>query len=1060
MRSNRRRIQFCLLGALLLQELTGGGQTVTKISTQSSHSLFLKSDGSLWGMGANAYGELGDGTSDSIYPFGTNRPEQIVAGNVTAIAAGGAHTLFLKSNGSLWAMGYNIFGQLGDGTYFSTNRPKRIVASNVVAIAAGAFHSLFLKSDGSLWAMGHNGNGQLGVGTYTPGPPFGHYGISRPRQIVGSNVTAIAAGWYHSLFIKSDGSLWVTGDNSYGQLGDDGNGVGTSRPKQVVANGVTAIAAGEHFSLFLKADGSLWGMGDNYYGQLGESDNNSTNRPTQTMASGITAIAAGADHSLFIKNNGSLWGMGDNSYGRLGDGTNTMTFPYRNNPPRQIVASGVTVIAAGHMHSLFCQTDGTLWGMGDDTLGQLGDGNIGFGAEADRPELIVATSFAIISPLPGQWVTNANWQAIVSGISGTDNQATNVLYNLNGTGWFPASTSNNWTNWTATVTVGADTNIVAVYAQYATGGTSQTKSVAFMFVPGDRLLVTATGQGTIFPNYSNAVLELGRVFNTTATPAAGHKFLNWNVSTNWVGGTVQTNRVLNFIMESNLTLQVNFLDIVRPTNTITSPVSGQRWSNAVFTVEGKAGDNDQVATVKYKLNGGDWLDATTTNAWKNWTVAITPSPRTNVLKAYAVDEAGNRSPTNSVSFIYVVPSPLTLITNGLGGITRSFSGLILEVGRTYSVTAIPGPAQVFSNWVGDVTSSVAALTFVMPSNMTLQANFIPNPFLGAKGIYKGLFGQTNRAQQLSGFVTLALADHGAYSASLKRGTNSYPWTGQFDVAGTASKTVTVGTNPSLVCLRLDFEDHLTGNVSNVLGVADMLANRAVFQASNNPAAQYKGKYTIIIPGNPDANAGPFGDSYGTVTVDAGGNIALAGFLSDGNALSQNVALSGDGVWALYAPLYGGKGSVWSWLTFDTNHPLAQIQGNASWIKPAFAGAKYYPTGFTNQTTAQGSRYVPPTNSTTRVFNLTNGIVYFEGGNLSEPFTNVVTLTATNRVLNGSSNALTLSLTVSNGTFAGKMTVPGTTRTNTFKGALLQDSDAGYGFFLSTNQSGRVFFGPE
>jgi hypothetical protein len=698
--------------------------------------------------------------------------------------------------------------------------------------------------------------------------------------------------------------------------------------------------------------------------------------------------------------------------------------------------------------------------MGDDTLGQLGDGNIGFGAEADRPELIVASSFAIVSPLPGQWVTNANWQAIVSGISGTDNQVTNVLYNPNGSGWLPASTSDNWTNWTATVTVGAGTNIVAVYAQYATGGTSQTKSVAFMFVPGGRLLVTATGQGTLTPNYSNAVLELDRVLTIVATPAMGHKFVNWIVSTNWVGGAAQTNRVLSFVMESNLTLQVNFLDIVRPTNAISSPVAGQRWSNAVFTVKGKAGDNDQLATVKYKLNGDGWLDATTTNAWKNWTVAINPSPRTNVLKAYAVDAAGNRSPTNSVSFIYVVPSPLTLITNGLGGITRQFSGLTLEVGRTYSVTAIPGPAQVFSNWVGDVSSSVAALTFVMQSNMTLLANFIPNPFLAAKGTYYGLFGQTNRAQQLSGFFTLALADHGAYSASLKRGTNTYPWTGQIDVAGAASKTVTVGTNPTLVCLKLDFEDHLTGIVSNVFGVADMLANRAVFQASTNPATMYKGKYTLFIPGNPDANAGPFGDSYGTVTVDAGGNVVLAGFLADGNVLNQNGALLGGGAWALYAPLYGGKGSVWSWLAFDTNHPLTQIQGDASWIKPALAGAKYYPAGFTNWAAAQGSRYVAPTNSATRVINLTNGIVYFEGGNLTGPFTNVVALVATNRVLNGSSNALTVNLTVSNGTFTGKVTVPGTTRTNTFKGAVLQDADSGYGFFLGTNQSGRVFFGPE
>ena len=101
---------------------------VTAIAAGANYSLFLKSDGSLWGMGANFMGQLGDGTSFDQ----TNRPEMIVSNNVTAIAAGGAHSLFLKSDGSLWAMGFNSFGQLGDGTYINTNRPEQIVAGSTV----------------------------------------------------------------------------------------------------------------------------------------------------------------------------------------------------------------------------------------------------------------------------------------------------------------------------------------------------------------------------------------------------------------------------------------------------------------------------------------------------------------------------------------------------------------------------------------------------------------------------------------------------------------------------------------------------------------------------------------------------------------------------------------------------------------------------------------------------------------------------------------------------------------------------------------------------------------
>lgn len=190
-----------------------------------SCSLFLKSDGSLWAMGDNSNGELGDGTFNS-----TNRPEQIVASGVTAIAAGGGHNLFLKSDGSLWGMGLCYDGQLGDGTsesgtIYYTNRPEQIVASGVIAIAAGSGHSLFLKSDGSLWGMGYNRDGELGDGTFND--------TNRPEQIVASGVTAIAAGDEHSLFLKSDGNLWGMGDNEDGQLGD-GTYTTVNRPELIL----------------------------------------------------------------------------------------------------------------------------------------------------------------------------------------------------------------------------------------------------------------------------------------------------------------------------------------------------------------------------------------------------------------------------------------------------------------------------------------------------------------------------------------------------------------------------------------------------------------------------------------------------------------------------------------------------------------------------------------------------------------------------------------------------------------------------------------------------------
>lgn len=249
---------------------------VEAVAAGGLHGLFLRADGSLWGVGNDESGQLGDGRTYSATPSGPYIPEQIIASDVKAIAAGGWHSLFLKTDGSLWGMGSDVYGQLGDGRVYyedgpgliSTNLPVLIVPDNVVAISAGAYHSLFLKSDGSLWGMGYNFYGQLGLGNF--------WGTNRPALIVASNVVAVAAGGYHSLFLMSDGSLWGMGMNTQGQLGDGSytnwpppaNGVDV--PEMIVASNVVAIAAGQYHSLFLKSDGSLWAMGQNTQGQLGD----------------------------------------------------------------------------------------------------------------------------------------------------------------------------------------------------------------------------------------------------------------------------------------------------------------------------------------------------------------------------------------------------------------------------------------------------------------------------------------------------------------------------------------------------------------------------------------------------------------------------------------------------------------------------------------------------------------------------------------------------------------------------------------------------------------------
>jgi alpha-tubulin suppressor-like RCC1 family protein len=318
-----------------------------------SYSLFLKTDGRLFGCGTNNHGQLGDGTT-------TDRDSPIlIMSNVQSMTAGYYHSLIVKNDGTVWACGDNTFGQLGDGT--TTNRlvPVQITTlSNIQSVSGGTYHSLFLKSNGSLLACGNNDYGQLGDGTTT----------SHPTPVnVTSSVQTMAAGGDHSLIIKTDGTLWACGSNSLGQLGD-GSTNNQSAPELVMSN-AQGVAAGYYYSLILKNDGTLWGSGDNTFGQIG--DGTTTERHSFVQAISISnakSVSAGSLHSLIQKTDGTLWACGDNDAGELGDGTTTS-----RSTPEQVM-SIVQSVAAGDAHSLMIKSDGTLWSCGNNSNGQLGDG--------------------------------------------------------------------------------------------------------------------------------------------------------------------------------------------------------------------------------------------------------------------------------------------------------------------------------------------------------------------------------------------------------------------------------------------------------------------------------------------------------------------------------------------------------------------------------------------------------------------------------------------------------------------------------------------------------------
>jgi alpha-tubulin suppressor-like RCC1 family protein len=416
----RLRILSAVLGLMFAGQSLA--QPVTHVAAGADHVLFTESGGSLWGMGGNVEGQLGLGPLITE----TNIPQEIVSSGIGQIAAGGYHSLFQEGH-TLWAMGDNEYGELGDGTsttyqFYPEEIFAVVIAESIAPIAAGEYHSLFgtyyniVAHPGGLWAMGYNLVGQLGDGTQN--------NTNKPEEVlsvpVGNAVSLVSGGWDHTLFTKPGGSLWGTGGDGFGQLGDGiYTGFYTTLPLEIVSSNVTAIAAGFYFSYFCKSDGSLWAMGWNRGGELGDGTTNDSHVPELIVSSNVVAVTASREDwfGLFIKSDGSLWGMGDNSHGQLGVGTTNNSLV-----PEMIVSGNVVAVAAGGSFSVFIKSDGSLWGMGGNSVGQLGVGDY-----TNRYWPV-----EIISPPPSPTITGIS-------LSGTN---VVVLWPTNAVGFYLQSASN------------------------------------------------------------------------------------------------------------------------------------------------------------------------------------------------------------------------------------------------------------------------------------------------------------------------------------------------------------------------------------------------------------------------------------------------------------------------------------------------------------------------------------------------------------------------------------------------------------------------------------------
>lgn len=312
----------------------------------------------LYVVGLNTAGQLGFGDTTARTVL------TLAAGDWLKVSSSGAHTLGIKTDGTLWAWGTNTWGQLGLGDNSNRLSPVQVGSDTWIDIAASknaGTASFGIKSDGSLWACGRGTANQLGIGDYENYNTFQH--IAAPTLF-----NKVVAGYVCAMAISTGGKLFGWGTS--------GSGVGlttglseVSTPTQVGSSDWLEVDGGTLFMYAIRSDGTLWRSGDNANGMLSTGGFGNLNGVTQYGADTTwTKVACGYSHVLALKADGSLWSCGENSFGNLGHGNTTLLTTLTH-----VGSDSWTEIAAGFQSgSAAINADGTLYAFGNNANRALG----------------------------------------------------------------------------------------------------------------------------------------------------------------------------------------------------------------------------------------------------------------------------------------------------------------------------------------------------------------------------------------------------------------------------------------------------------------------------------------------------------------------------------------------------------------------------------------------------------------------------------------------------------------------------------------------------------------
>lgn len=375
---NRKMIYILIIFSLIILQILCDNN----LSVSTGYTLFA--------IGDTEKGQLGIGDIISSYenkPIGIPLSGPMKGKNITYIQGGGATTMFLDSDGNCYGTGYNINGQLGIGSNtesvlvpVSVPNDGDMLGKKIRYLSVGYRHTLFVSTDNNIYSAGSNDFGQLCLS-------ISDSKIYTPKEIIFNkgNWLTVATGYYHSAIIDQNGFVYSCGLNGISQLGnnddiDSNSPINTSEFGDLINKNITQASAGYYHSIFLDSDGNAYGTGFNGYGQLGTMNTDSlkisiaisTIEDSPLFGKRLIQISAGADFSLFLTSNGEVYSSGHNLFGTVGNGKKSLLVkvPFLLNSLGSAQNKKIIKITTGYRFSVLQDSNSNLHFVGNNNKGQ------------------------------------------------------------------------------------------------------------------------------------------------------------------------------------------------------------------------------------------------------------------------------------------------------------------------------------------------------------------------------------------------------------------------------------------------------------------------------------------------------------------------------------------------------------------------------------------------------------------------------------------------------------------------------------------------------------------